>query len=98
MFSLSFSQSLLATGVIFSLVCLGADVINGLRKIPVVDPTASLCFFGAVAASFLAGAVYGHEAEHEKAHRERQLQEGYIAQPLLDSRTDKKYQFFGELC
>lgn len=70
MFSLSFSKSLLVTGVIFWLVGLSADVISGLRKTPAVDPTAALCFFGAVAASFLAGAVYGHEAEHEKAQRQ----------------------------
>ena len=98
MFFLSFSQSLLATGVIFWLVYLGVDVIGGLRKTPVVDPIASLCFFGAVAASFLAGAVYGHEAEYEKAQRGRKLHEGYIVQPPFGSGKDKKDQFFGELC
>ncbi|OBT81903.1 hypothetical protein VE02_09290 [Pseudogymnoascus sp. 03VT05] len=98
MFCLSFSQSLLATGVIFWLVCLGADVISGLQKSPVVDPTAALCFFGAVAAAFLAGAVYGREAEHEKAQREKQLQEDLVAQPLLASKKGERDSFHGAFC
>ncbi|OBT40400.1 hypothetical protein VE00_08854 [Pseudogymnoascus sp. WSF 3629] len=98
MFCLSFSQSLLATGAIFWLVCLGADVISGLQKSPAVDPTAALCFFGAVAAAFLAGAVYGREAEHEKAQREKQLEEDLVAQPLLDSEKGETKYFHGEFC
>lgn len=98
MFCLSFSQGLLATGVIFWLVCLGADVTSGLQKSPAVDPTAALCFFGAVAAAFLAGAVYGREAEHEKAQREKQLQEDLVAQPLLESEKGERNSFHGEFC
>ncbi|KFZ13874.1 hypothetical protein V502_06398 [Pseudogymnoascus sp. VKM F-4520 (FW-2644)] len=98
MFALTFSRSLLATGVIFWLICLSADVISGLRKTPAVDPTAALCFFGAVAASFLAGAVYGREAEYEKAQREKQLQNDLTAQPLLDSGKGERDSFFGVFC
>lgn len=98
MFSLSFSQSLLATGVIFWLVCLSADIISGIQKSPAVDPTATLCFFGAVAASFLAGAVYGHEAEYEKARRQRQLQDDLVAQPILGSGKGERDLFHGVFC
>lgn len=98
MFSLSFSKSLLAAGVIFWVVCLSADIISGIQKSPAVDPTAALCFFGAVAASFLAGAVYGHEAEYEKAQRQRQLQDDLVAQPLLDSGKFERDLFHGVFC
>ncbi|KFZ10968.1 hypothetical protein V501_04966 [Pseudogymnoascus sp. VKM F-4519 (FW-2642)] len=98
MFCLSFSQGLLATGVIFWLVCLSADVISGLQKTPAVDPTAALCFFGAVAAAFLAGAVYGREAESEKAQRENQLQGDLVTQPLLDSKQGERDSFHGVFC
>jgi hypothetical protein len=98
MFCLSFSQSLLVTGVVFWLVCLGADVISGLQKSPAVDPTTALCFFGAVAAAFLAGAVYGREAESEKAQREKQLHEDLVMQPLLDSKKGKRDSFHGMFC
>ncbi|KFY09042.1 hypothetical protein V492_05671 [Pseudogymnoascus sp. VKM F-4246] len=98
MFSLSFSQTLLVAGIIFWLVCLGADLTVGLRQTPAVDPTATLCFFGAVAASFVAGAMYGHEAEFEKAQRGKYPREDPMAQPLLDSEKDERASFDGMIC
>ncbi|KFX89826.1 hypothetical protein O988_08480 [Pseudogymnoascus sp. VKM F-3808] len=82
---LTFSRCLLASAAIFWLVCLGADVACGLQKNPRLDPTAALCFFGAVAAAFIAGAVYGREAEYEKSQHKMESKQDLASQPLLDS-------------
>ncbi|KFY49004.1 hypothetical protein V495_00834 [Pseudogymnoascus sp. VKM F-4514 (FW-929)] len=95
---LTFSRSLLASAVIFWLVCLGADVACGLQKNPRVDPTAALCFFGAVAAAFIAGAVYGREAEYEKSQHKMESKQDLASQPLLDSEKGENGSFHGTFC
>lgn len=74
--------------------CLFSDVIVGFVKGTTADPIPVLCFLGGVATSFVAGAVYGHEAEYERAQRGQELKEQDLeCQPLLDSGMDEKDYF-----
>lgn len=91
MFSFSFSDVLLAIAFVSWLSCIFTDVIFGLIKYPSTDITPVLCFLIAVAASFIAGALYGREAEFEKAQREKVLDEEDVeCQPLLGPEVDEK--------
>ncbi|KFY22222.1 hypothetical protein V493_06753 [Pseudogymnoascus sp. VKM F-4281 (FW-2241)] len=80
------------------LICLSVDIISGLRQDLAPNPAGALCFFGAVAVAFLAGAVYGHEAEYEKAQRRKKLEEDPMAQPLLGSEKRQRNSSPGEIC
>lgn len=59
------------------------DVFAGFPINPSSNTIAAICFLGAVATAFVAGAVYGREAEYERAEREMGLHDDVEKQPLL---------------
>lgn len=90
MLTLTFSQRLLAFAIISWLGCVITDICTVFPISPFSDTIAAICFLAAVAAAFVAGAVYGHEAEYERAEREKQLAEDLEKQPLLGEGWDEK--------
>jgi hypothetical protein len=80
--SFTFSMLLLAIAWIFFLF---SNVVMGFEETAAVDIIATLCFLGASATSFIAGALYGHEAEYERTQREKDVMKDLEQQPLLCS-------------
>jgi hypothetical protein len=59
--------------------------VMGYEETAAVDIIATLCFLSASTISFIAGALYGHEAEYEKTQREKGVTKDLEQQPLLPS-------------
>jgi cation transport ATPase len=81
--SFTFSMLLLASAFLAWIFFLFSNVVMGFEETAAVEIIAALCFLGASTTSFIAGALYGHEAEYERTQREKDAMKDLEQQPLL---------------